>query len=292
MPSDKPLISVILPTYNRAPLIGKSIQSVLQQTWTHFELLVIDDGSSDNTDDVVKSINDPRITYVKYSENRGANHARNVGVKTAKGDYLAFQDSDDEWYPEKLEMHLNAFRNASSDIGVVYSGFYKITGSKKTYIPGKQISRKEGDILQELLKDNFISTPSVLIRRACFETAGDFDESLPRLQDWDLFIRLARDYRFKYIDQVTYHQYHTPNNISSNQGAKYEALEIIINKYEKDFTDKRLFADHCYSIGVWNYKTNKLEKARKYFFKAIQANPFFLKAYTRFLFVIWKEYVL
>ena len=259
----------------------------MEQTYTNLELIVVDDGSSDNTDAVVKSIDDPRITYIKYQENRGANHARNVGINAAKGDFIAFQDSDDQWFPEKLEVHLNAFSEAPPETGVVYTGFYRITGSEKVYIPGEHIRQKEGDILHELLKDNFISTPAVLIKRECFDRIGLFDERLPRLQDWDLFIRLAKACRFKYVDRATYHAYDTPRNISSNQNAKYEALETFISKFKDDYIAKGLYANFCYSVGTWNAKTDK-QKARRYLLEALKANRLFWKAYARLFLLMVK----
>lgn len=98
-----PTVSVVIPTYNRAHLVGRAIQSVLNQTYQDFEIIVVDDGSTDNTEEVVKSFNDPRIRYIRHDQNRGGSAARNTGIKMARGEYIAFQDSDDEWLPEKLE---------------------------------------------------------------------------------------------------------------------------------------------------------------------------------------------
>src|SRR5215207_1289449 len=105
----EPAVSVVLPTYNRAPLLGRSIQSVLGQSYGDFELLVIDDGSTDGTDGVVAAFGDPRVRYVQLERNRGAGAARSVGIRMSRGRFLAFQDSDDEWLPSKLMKQMSAF---------------------------------------------------------------------------------------------------------------------------------------------------------------------------------------
>jgi glycosyltransferase involved in cell wall biosynthesis len=129
----KPTVSVIIPTYNRAHLIGRAIQSVLKQTYQDFEVIVVDDGSIDNTEEVVKKIQENRVYYYKHDKNKGGSAARNTGISLAKGEYIAFQDSDDEWLPEKLEKQIGVFNNQTKNVGVVYTGFYRIEGNNKTY---------------------------------------------------------------------------------------------------------------------------------------------------------------
>src|SRR4030043_1337098 len=104
-----PTVSVIIPTYNRAHLVGRSIRSVLNQTYQDLEVIVVDDGSKDNTAEIVRGITDPRIVFLKHEKNRGVSAARNTGLKAARGKYIAFQDSDDEWLPQKLEKQLELF---------------------------------------------------------------------------------------------------------------------------------------------------------------------------------------
>lgn len=120
---NKKEVSIILPTYNREYIVGKAIESVLKQTYTDFELLIIDDGSTDHTEQVVASYNDKRICYYRMPENGGQSKTRNCGMQMAKYDYVAFEDSDDLWRPEKLEAQMNAIMNAASDVGMVYHKF-------------------------------------------------------------------------------------------------------------------------------------------------------------------------
>ena len=287
MPNKKQIVSIILPTYNRAHLIEESIKSVLRQSFQDFELLIIDDGSTDNTEEVVRNIDDPRIKYIKCSENRGASTARNIGINYSKGEYIAFQDSDDEWYSNKLQMHIDAFKNSSLDIGVVYTGFYRIKDGKKVYIPESWVTKMEGDIHQELLKENFISTQSALVRIECFKVVGLFDEDLPRFQDWDLFIRLSKDFQFKYIDKASFNQYFTSVSISSDQQALCKALEIIFNKYKNELKKNKLYAQFSYIIGGENCKNEDYTKGRQYLKKAILINPFTLKYSIKYLLTLF-----
>lgn len=266
---NKPTVSVILPTYNRAHLIDRAIRSVLNQTYQDFELIVVDDCSTDNTKEVVKSFKDERITYIKHEKNKGAAAARNTGIKAAKGEYIAFQDSDDDWFPEKLKKQMKVFEMAQSEVGIVYTGFWRIEGNKKTYIPSYRVSQKEGNIHKQLLKGNFVTTQSVVIRKKYFEKLGMFDENLPRLQDWELFIRVSKYYKFKCIDEPLLNSYHTLDSISTDDEARVKALEIILAKHFEDFNrDKKLLSKHYFSVGILLCLNNEIKKGKDYLIKA------------------------
>lgn len=121
MDQERPTVSVILPTYNRAHLLERAIQSVLDQTYPDFEIIVVDDASIDNTVNIIKGIINERIRYIRHEKNKGAAAARNTGIKLAKGKYIAFQDSDDEWLRDKLEKQIKIFETVSPEVGVVYT---------------------------------------------------------------------------------------------------------------------------------------------------------------------------
>ena len=112
-----PIVSVIIPTYNRAHLIDKAIKSVLNQTYQDFEIIVVDDGSTDNTNEVLKNFTDSRIHYIFHTSNLGVSAARNTGIKTSQGEYIALLDSDDDWLPEKLDKQVDVLQNESSEVG-------------------------------------------------------------------------------------------------------------------------------------------------------------------------------
>lgn len=273
-----PTVSAVIPTYNRAHLVGRAIQSVLNQTYQDFEIIVVDDGSTDNTEEVVKSFNDPRIRYIRHDQNRGGSAARNTGIKMARGEYIAFQDSDDEWLPEKLEKQMRVFENAPAEVGVVYTGFWRIEGDRRTYIPSDKISQKEGNIQGELLKGNFVTTQATVLKKECFEKAGMFDQRLPRFQDWELFIRISKYYEFKCIDEPLVISYFTPISISSNQRAQVEAYGLILEKHYQDIAKSRkLLARHQYAFGNLLCQNGDLNQGRDYLIKAVKSYPLNIK---------------
>ncbi len=269
-----PKVSVIIPTYNRAHLVGRAIRSVLNQTYHDFEIIVVDDGSTDNTEEVVKGFNDERMRYIRHKENKGGATARNTGIKAAKGEYIAFQDSDDEWLLKKLEKQMEVFKNASPEEGVVYAGFWRIKKGKKTYTPSSEITRKEGNIHKALLKGNFVTTQAAVVKKECFEKAGMFDERLRRLQDWELWIRISKYYNFKYINEPLVVSYYTSDSISANPEAFSRALQLIVEKHHKDIRkDRKLLMRHYFDIGTFLRLNGKMGQSRKYFIKTILAYP-------------------
>lgn len=279
MQRGNPVVSIIIPTYNRAHLLGRAIQSVLDQTHQDFELIIVDDGSTDNTEEIVRSFSDERIRYIKHDKNRGGAAARNTGIKAARGEYIAFQDSDDEWLPEKLEKQIRVFETVPPEVGVVYTGFHRLENNKKTYIPSSKITQKEGYIFSSLLKGNFVTTQAVLVKRECFERAGMFDENLPRLQDWELFIRISKYYHFKCIDEPLVISYYQPRSISADQNALIRALELILERHFEDLKkDRRVLASHCLILGHLLCSNGQLKQGRSYLIKAVKAYPLNIKA--------------
>jgi len=184
---NKPTVSVIIPTYNRAYLIGKAIKSVLNQTYQDYEIIVVDDGSTDNTEEIVKSFNNFIIRYISHGDNRAASVARNTGIKTCQGEYIAFLDSDDEWLPEKLDQQIKVFQDASSEVGAVYSEvIYMDENGKNMNIKLHNSKKAKGYIYEDLLVRNYVSTSALLIKKECFDRAGLFDVSLNFHEDWDM----------------------------------------------------------------------------------------------------------
>ncbi|MBK6935111.1 MAG: glycosyltransferase family 2 protein [Bacteroidales bacterium] len=274
-----PKVSIILPTYNRAYIIEKGINSLLNQTYQDFEIIIVDDGSTDNTEEIIKKLQekDKRIKYIKLKTNKGAATARNIGIKAARGEYIAFQDSDDEWMHEKLEKQVKVLDTSSKEV-VVYTGFWKLECNKKTYIPNKNISNKEGNIHKELLKVNLIGTPSILLYKQSLEKIGAFDENLPRLQDWDLSIRLSEFYEFILIDEPLFIAHILPDSISTNDEAHILAMNIILTKYHneiyKDLKIRKAWSIKFNSIAKCYLDKNNDKKARQLYWTAIKLYPF------------------
>lgn len=189
---ERPFFSVIIPTYNRAKYVRRAIQSVLNQTFTDYEIIVVDDGSTDRTKQVVASFGN-QVRYI-YQKNRGPSHARNTGIRAARGEYIAFLDSDDRFLPDKL-MKNKMFLEQRPDCRFLYSWYYDIRGKRK------KLDRSGGqmaDINQfryHLYKRSFtVRTSTVVIHRSCFERAGLFNPKYRYSQDWDMWLRLAAHY--------------------------------------------------------------------------------------------------
>lgn len=205
--NDAPLVSVIIPAYNAAATIRLTIQSVLEQTYPNFEILVIDDGSFDGTSDVVKKLlaGDDRIKLMKQ-ENQGVAAARNSGIRHARGDYIAPLDADDLWFPEKLEKQVAVMNEGPSTVGLVYAWSFQISGDQ-----GPQNLTKgweeEGSVFLPLLLGNFLSNASSpLISRKCFDHIGMYNLDFLKFdaqgcEDWDLYLRIAEHYEFRNVPE-------------------------------------------------------------------------------------------
>ena len=165
-----PTVSVIIPTYNRAHVLGRSIQSVLNQTFQDFELIIVDDASTDDTESLVNRFRSKKIKYIRHQVNQGGSvgPTPNTGLRIAKGDYIAFQDDDDEWMPEKLERQMKVICAAPPEVGVVYTRITKYD-SLGNYIRPLKVAKKEGYLFKQLLNECFIQWTTALIRRECFD---------------------------------------------------------------------------------------------------------------------------
>jgi glycosyltransferase involved in cell wall biosynthesis len=280
-----PLVSVVIPTYNRSHLLSRSVVSVLNQSFIDFELIIVDDGSIDDTDSVVNSFKDSRIKYIKLETNHGGSHARNVGIRASSGQFIAFQDSDDEWLQGKLKEQVELMALSDDDVGLIYTAFERVDNKKRARVPSLDIKTKEGWVLEEILKHNFVTTQSVLIKRQCFDVCGYFDEKLPRLQDWDLFIRVAMYFKFILIDRVLVVAYLQSDSITLNLSSLIFAYEYILYKYRFIYKKKPfLFSKHCHYLS--SYKHNFFDDKRWVLdiYKSILYNPFFLRNYIVYIF--------
>lgn len=228
------MISVIIPTYNREEVICRAVKSVLDQSGSNhkIEVIVVDDGSSDDTKKKVNGLSDSRIRYIRLEQNKGASAARNRGVDESQGEYLAFQDSDDMWLPGKLDRQMYQIQQSGAD--VVVCAFDRSDHEKRITRPQLPYTAQPGIVkFGCLLFENFISTQTILCKRACFDKIR-FDESLPRFQDWDLALQMTRLFDVRYYDEIMVRQYIQADSISVNTQRGVVGLEKIFNKYEKE----------------------------------------------------------
>lgn len=186
-----PLVSVIIPTYNRAALVVEAVASVLAQTWTDYELLVVDDGSTDGTQEVLAPYRD-RLRLLRRPENRGVSAARNLGARESRGQWLAFLDSDDLWLPAKLTRQLQ-WLAAHPAVQIAQTEELWLRHGRRVN-PKKRHRKQGGRIFLPSLHLCLVSPSAVMVRRELFLEAGGFDESLPACEDYDLWLRLSWQY--------------------------------------------------------------------------------------------------
>ena len=188
-----PFVSVVIPTHNRAHLLSRAINSVLAQTFSDYEIIVIDDGSTDHTRGIVDRFRGSRIRLLRLERNWGASRARNLGIQAAHGDWVAFLDSDDEWLPRKLELQVARLQETNnSHATVVYCLCDQYDGSTKRTVPSTG-RLHEGDVFDHLLRNRRPPTASAfVVKRSCLLRIGGFDEGFPSSNDIDLWLRLAQ----------------------------------------------------------------------------------------------------
>jgi glycosyltransferase involved in cell wall biosynthesis len=196
------MLSVIITCYNYSKYLVGCVESALRQTHRDIEVIIVNDGSTDDTDDVVRRfLFDPRIRYIKQN-NAGQASAKNTGIRQATGELLAFLDADDLWESSKLEKQVPLFSDPA--VGVVYSrARYIDEGGREApfELSGKYLKPRSGHVTENLFMDNFVPFSSSVARRHCLEEFGGFDESLKMGIDWDLWLRLSTKYKFAYVDQ-------------------------------------------------------------------------------------------
>lgn len=271
---DSPHVSVILPAYNRETLVARAIDSVLAQTWDDFELIIVDDASTDGTRGVLERYRDhPRVRLILSDVNRGGSGARNLGIEAARGALIAFQDSDDVWLPHKLAAQVAALE-ADPAAGLCYCGSIFSEGTGSFYIPEPVFARLEGDMSQEMLRRNTTSTQTLVIRREVLAAAGPFDAALKRFQDWDLMIRVAQLAPFAFLPEPMVLIFATPGNISSVVVNDAISRAHILEKYADLFraSPEHGARNHYITGRVWQ-KLGQQAKARPHFQKALKLKP-------------------
>jgi glycosyltransferase involved in cell wall biosynthesis len=268
-----PQVSVIIPTYNRAHLLSRAIKSVLNQTFQDFEIIIVDDASTDDTDKLVASFHDNRIRYIQHEKNRGGGAARNSAITQAQGDYIAFLDSDDEWLPEKLEKQMKFFENAPATLGLVAAGALDI----RENIPyQKYIPMLRGNLAQRILIDNCVGLNGiVLVRKECFSKVGLFDENLRGSEDWDLWIRIAQHYEVDFTPDILLRYYPQPDSMIRDHDAGIGAHKIIFKKYQHLFKalPRPYRAARYYHEGFFFWWKRELRECCINFIKAVFLKP-------------------
>lgn len=268
-----PVISVIIPTYNRAHVLKRAIDSVLGQTFQDIEIIIVDDASTDGTEIIIDTFHDKRILYIKHEKRKGASAARNTGIGIASSEYVAFLDSDDEWLPEKLAKQIQVFNKSSQNLGLVYTACMEIVDSKqkRTVIP-----KCRGNVMEKLLVNNcvgYIVTP--LVRKECFTKAGLFDEQLPGSQDWDMWIRIAQYYEIDFLNDILVYVYPQRDGIMKNNAGAIFAHKRILRKYEYlvSTLPRKLKAERYLYEGIFFWWKRDILSSCHYLLRAVFLNP-------------------
>lgn len=290
-----PLVSVIIPSYNSAHFLERSIGSVLNQTYKNYEIIVVDDGSTDDTSEVVKVFSDNVIYH--RQENKGLAGARNAGLKLAKGEFIQLLDADDYIHPEKLEKQISAFTD--DDVSVVYSDYVAVDANGSTITEATE--RMRGDffdesisIVERLMKECFLLVHAQLTRAEVFRKEGGFDENRRISEDWDMWLRIAsRGYKFKYLSGIFAYYVKHDDAMTTNHRLLHDRRLLLLNKFMSDENFRanggdrynrfcsyqyRALANDC-----WNFKDWK--GTRIYLKKSFAANPGDIDFRDYFLFV-------
>jgi len=239
----KSFVSVIVPTYNRADLISETIESILNQTYKNFELIIVDDGSTDNTEKVIRKFKDNRIKYIKTDYSGVPARPRNIGIKKAKGEYIAFLDSDDMWLPEKLEKQIKVFQ-ASNETAMLYTRFRTIEGEiiSNRIFPENGMY-KSGNMFKSIYLRNLIACSSVMIKRSVLDQVGLFntDPNLIAIEDADLWLRIALKYNIKCTADLPLLIYRIHSQSISQGFIQRTKRSIILRKRYKKYAGNYLF---------------------------------------------------
>lgn len=233
--ANKPRVSVITPTFNRADYLPVAIESVLAQTFGDFELIVIDDGSTDHTPELMQRyLDDPRVRYFQQP-NRGQSVARNRGVAESVGEFICFLDSDNAWVETKLAASLQAF-DERPQADVVY-GDYVVIDAEGRELGVNRMTRYSGRITPMLICDNFVSMNTTMTRRRCFDEMGAFDSNDRLAEDYGLWLRFSTRYQFLYLPEVLGYYRVMEDQISSDKDSRFNANEELILEFLKAYPD-------------------------------------------------------
>lgn len=267
------LVSVILPTHNRAGTLRRAVDSVLAQTYTNLELIVVDDGSTDDTQALLAECRDPRLKVLAPGRLGSAARARNHGLNAAQGEFVAFQDSDDAWLIEKLERQI-AYADAHLSAAVIACGYLVVmTDGVRAEYRGASLMERRTDFVSLIRYGHQISTPAWLVRREVLQHVGDFDEQLDCWEDWELSMRLDAAGGFVMLDEPLLVTFETEGSVKYNFDAYARTLDAVMVKHPSWVTNtRRIRARHEWLQATWELRMNRPDSARRYLRAAFETD--------------------
>jgi glycosyltransferase involved in cell wall biosynthesis len=247
--------------------------SVLGQSSDDYEVIVVDDHSGDDTLEVIERLRDKRVRCITRSQRGGGAAARNTGIEAASGEFIAFLDDDDAWHDSKLKSQVEVMQRRP-EVGLVYTGAVHIHQHNgqifKTVVP-----RYRGYIFQTLLEHNVIgTTSSVMVRKEALRAVGGFDETFPSCQDWDLYLRLAKDWAVDFVGEALVDFYLHPVRITRNDSARIDGRKMILEKFSSYINgDKRILSKHHGAIGRLCCQAGRYREGRHLLLQAVRESP-------------------
>lgn len=293
MVKEQSLVSVIMPCYNGEKFIAEAIESVINQTYQDWELIIIDDGSTDNSKKIIKQycIADKRIQYTQHKKNKGIPFARNTGIRLSNGEYIALLDQDDKWLPKKLALQLDKFYINKPEIGLVFGNINKVDSYGNIIHKAKNIkinfeTINQRNLIIHLFFNPFIPSITVMFKRKCLKEVGEFDENiLWGGDDYELWLRLANKFKFAYISKVLGIRRLHDNNYSQSERMIKGSIQLtnsIVKKYTflNKYKQKKIAKELC-RLGRYKQLIGNFTEAKK----------IYIKAFSTCLNIGWKPYI-
>jgi glycosyltransferase involved in cell wall biosynthesis len=289
-------LSVVIPTYNSASLLKEAVQSVLGQTYQDFEVIIINNFSTDETVEVVNSLNDERVSFINFKNEGIIGKSRNIGITNARGDWIAFLDSDDRWYPDKLEVIVKAIDEYPEAILFTHR---LLNVRKGEAIGSNELGRIPGDMYRSLLfhGSRFATSATVVRKTALIDVAG-FSErpDFAGVEDYDLWLRLSKIGEFQFIDDVlgdyAIHDYNFSSDVEKRASHWLNVLETHFNELpEKENFERQIKSSRAnvmFNAGWNNLKIGDFREARKWFYKSLKTSPFSLKLYVGIFLLLFR----
>lgn len=281
----RPLVSVVIPSYNRATELVEAIGSALNQTFESLEVIVVDDGSDDNTSSVVAAISDARLRYDRI-DHAGPSVARNRGIELSKGEFIAFLDSDDIWYATKLERQLPLFED--SEIGWTYTDLDYLGEGGPEPRRFQRIMPRRGYVMKSMFVDSCpMLMTSVILRRGCLDRTGLFDPELLRWQDYDLYFRLAAFFRVDFVDEPLGRYWHRKRRrsdadirLARQRVRTVQGRAMELDPFLRDCSSSEIrvaYLNNIFEMGRFEFTSGNMSEARVHFRECLSFQPFWWK---------------
>ncbi|MEK6805806.1 MAG: glycosyltransferase family A protein [Pseudomonadota bacterium] len=288
--TEGPLVTVVMPTHNRARLLRRAIISILTQSYRNLELIVVDDASTDDTNETVRAFADPRLRYIRLDHNRRAAAARNIGIREAKGELIAFQDDDDIWMPQKLAIQVAALQAAPAHVGLNLCSHIQLSTVDTLYVGGAE-RFKWIDFSRGMdWRFGMIATPAWLARRQVLLDAGLFDEGMKAWDDWEYALRLKDLCDFSFVPEPLFiqDQRRIPGSgMWDNQKVYANDMGIIMRRHGARWAKQpRVLASHYLVLGLSEFTFHSRSAGRKWFLESLRARPLQFKA-PAYLLLSW-----